>query len=314
MSNQKIHLVIGAGNVGKSLALLLAEAGEKVVLATKSGSGPSHPNIARFAVDASDPQALIAIAPEAVAIYNCVNPPYTRWLKDWPALAESFLVYAEKTGAVLVTCSNLYGYGRVTGVIKESTPLNATFATGVLRAQMWQEAKRRHDAGRIVMTEVRSADFICAGPQSRVGIRVMSKILNGKKGQVLGPIDQPHSWTFPLDIARLMQAVAQDPQAWGKAWHVPSNPPKTQFEVVSEMAALGGISKITLTQIPDRLWNFLALFNPMLKSLKETAYQMETPFIIDDRAAREAFGIEPTPWVEVLTQNLNDNREKIAKA
>ena len=109
----RIHLVVGAGVVGSALAQLLAEDGKEVVIVTRSGVGPIHKKIKRVASDVSDCEKLLEIAPGAVAIYNCANPPYHRWAQEWPPMASSFLTYAEKTGAVLVTCSNLYGYGQI---------------------------------------------------------------------------------------------------------------------------------------------------------------------------------------------------------
>ncbi|KRO72396.1 MAG: NAD-dependent epimerase, partial [Actinobacteria bacterium BACL2 MAG-120920-bin34] len=249
----------------------------------------------------------------AAAIYNCVNPPYHRWATEWPPIAASFLGYAEKTGAVLVTCSNLYGYGPVDVPMTEDLPLSAQGVKGKVRAQMWLDAKALHDAGRIKATEVRGSDYVCAGEQSRVGSRVMPKILAGKAAQVLGDIDVKHTWTYPLDVARLMQIVATDPKAWGKAWHVPSNEPKTQQELVSELAAVAGIKNPKLSSVPNVMWNLLALFNPLMKALKETAYQMQRPYILDDSAARKAFGVQPTSWKQILNDVVAETRGSMKK-
>ena len=246
----RTHVVVGAGVIGSTLAELLANDGQEVIVVTRSGSGPTHKNIKRIAADVSDLSKLLEIAPSAAAIYNCVNPPYHRWATEWPPIAASFLSYAEKTDAVLVTCSNLYGYGPVEVPMTESLPLNAPGINGKVRAQMWLEAKALHDAGRIKATEVRGSDYVCAGEQSRVGSRVMPKILAGKAAQVLGDIDVKHTWTYPLDVARLMQIVATDPKAWGKAWHVPSNEAKTQKELVNELAAVAGVKNPKLSSVP----------------------------------------------------------------
>ena len=303
-----IHLVVGAGIVGSTLAELLANDDQEVIVVTRSGSGPIHKNIKRVAADVGDLSKLLEIAPSAAAIYNCVNPPYHRWAQEWPPMASSFLSYAEKTGAVLVTCSNLYGYGPVDVPMTESLPLNATGVNGRVRAQMWLDAKALHDAGRIKATEVRGPDYVCAGEQSRVGSRVMPKILAGKTAQVLGDLDQKHTWTYPLDVARLMQIVATDSKAWGKAWHVPSNEPKTQRELLTELAAAGGVKNPKLSSVPNFMWNLLALFNPLMKSLRETAYQMERPYILDDSAARKAFGMQPTEWKQILKEVVTATR------
>lgn len=303
-----IHVVVGAGIVGSTLAELLANDGQDVIVITRSGSGPTHKNIKKVAADVADFSKLLQIAPSAAAIYNCVNPPYHRWAQEWPPMASSFLSYAEKTGAVLVTCSNLYGYGPVDVPMTESLPLNAHGINGKVRAQMWLDAKALHDAGRIKATEVRGSDYVCAGEQSRVGSRVMPKILAGKTAQVLGDLDQKHTWTYPLDVARLMQIVATDSKAWGKAWHVPSNEPKTQRELLTELAAAGGVKNLKLSSVPNFMWNLLALFNPLMKSLRETAYQMERPYILDDSAARKAFGMQPTEWKQILKEVVAETR------
>ena len=296
-----IHVVVGAGVVGSALAELLASDGQDVLIITRSGSGPTHKNIKRVAADVADFSKLLEIAPTAEAIYNCVNPPYHRWAEEWPPIATSFLNYAEKTGAVLVTCSNLYGYGPVEVPMTESLPLNAPGINGKVRALMWLEAIALHDEGKIRATEVRGSDYVCAGEQSRVGSRVLPKILAGKSAQVLGDIEVKHTWTYPLDVARLMQIVATNPKAWGKAWHVPSNEAKTQKELVSELAAVAGIKNPKLSSVPNVMWNLLALFNPLMKALKETAYQFQRPYILDESAARKTFGMEPTEWKKILT-------------
>ena len=286
----EIHLVVGAGTVGGALAELLADDGKEVILATRSGSGPKHSNIKLVSADASNVTSLLAAAPSAAAIYNCVNP-----------------------GAVLVTCSNLYGYGPVDVPMTESLPLNATGVNGKVRANMWIEAKAMHDAGIIKATEVRGSDYVSASDQSRVGARVLPKVLAGKPAQVLGAIDLKHTWTYPLDVARLMKIVASDSRAWGKAWHVPSNEAKTQNEVVSELASAAGVSNPKLSSVPTAIWNLIALFNPLMRALKETAYQMQRPYILEDSAARQTFGMQPTPWNQILNEVVTETKASLKK-
>ncbi len=129
MSSQH-HVVVGAGPVGTGTALELAAAGHDVTVVTRSGSGPVHERIARVRADAADAGALATIAEGAAALYNCANPPYDKWPALWPPIAAALLATAERTGAVLVTMSNLYGYGPVDGVMTESTPLAASFPKG----------------------------------------------------------------------------------------------------------------------------------------------------------------------------------------
>lgn len=295
------HLVVGAGPVGTETACRLARSGHDVIVLTRRGLGPSEPNIRMVAADAASLDALLGAAPRADAIYNCVNPPYHRWAQDWPPLATAFLSYAERTGAVLATCSNLYGYGPVNSPMTESLPLSTQGTKGRVRAKMWLDAQALHDAGRIRATEVRGSDYVCAGEQSLVGSsRVVPRILAGRPVSLIGSVDEPHSWTYPTDVARLLISVAVDERAWGKAWHVPTNAPRTQRQVMNDLADAAGVEHVRVSQLSPVITRILGVFNPAIRELEETAYQRDRSFVIDDTAARTTFGIDPTPWEEIM--------------
>ncbi len=38
-----------------------------------------------------------------------------------------------------------------------------------------------------------------------------------------------------------------------------------------------------------------------MRELKETDYQRTRPYLLDDTAARTTFGLEPTPWSEIVS-------------
>lgn len=303
------HLVVGAGPVGSEVARLLAAAGHDVVVVTRHGSGPQVPGVRLVATDAASADALLAAAPEATAIYNCASPEYHRWAQDWPPLAAAMLSYAERTGAVLAICSNLYGYGPVNGPMSEGLPLAATGTKGRVRAQMWMDAKAAHDAGRIRATEVRGSDYICASDNSLVGSsRVVPRILAGKPVSLLGSVNAEHTWTAPADAARLLVTVAAAERGWGRAWHVPSNPPRTQRQVVDDLADTAGVPHVPVKSLPPAMVKFLGLFSPAIREMAETAYQRDRPFVMDDSAARVTFGLAPTPWHDILSQIIGHYR------
>jgi NAD(P)-dependent dehydrogenase (short-subunit alcohol dehydrogenase family) len=155
-----MHVIVGAGSVGAATARLLAERGEQVRIVSRRGVGPDHPAVERIAADAADADRLSSITAGAAVLYNCANPPYHRWLSDWPPLASALLAASERTDALLATASNLYGYGPVDAPITAATPLAATHPKLRLRADMWRAALAAHQAGRIRTTEIRSSDYI----------------------------------------------------------------------------------------------------------------------------------------------------------
>ena len=303
------QLVVGAGPVGTEVARLLAEDGHDVVVVTRHGSGPQMPGVRLVATDAASVDALLLAAPEASAIYNCASPEYHRWAQDWPPLAAAMLAYAEHTGAVLAICSNLYGYGPVNGPMSEALPFAATGTKGRVRAQMWLDAKAAHDAGRIRATEVRGSDYICASENSLIGSsRVVPRILGGKSVSLLGSVNAEHTWTAPADAARLLVTVAAAERGWGRAWHVPSNAPRTQRQVVDDLADTAGVPHVPVKSLPAGMVKLLGLFSPAIREMAETSYQRDRPFVMDDSAARVTFGLEPTPWGEILDQIIGAYR------
>ena len=298
------HVIAGYGSVGTELATVLADAGADVVVMTRTAAPSTDPRIRRLALDITDSASLLAVCPSAVAIYNCVNPAYHQWPELWPPIARSLETYAERTSAVLVTCSNLYGYGPVDVPMTESMPLAATGEKGRVRAEVWTAAKALHDTGRIRATEVRGSDYITHGTQSRLGDRVIPRILAGKAVQLAGNVDQPHTWTAPRDVARLMAIAAADERAWGKPWHVPSNPARTQRQAVNDLATAAGVAAVKVSSVPKVLLSMLGLVNPMIRGLRETGYQTDRPYILDDTRTRATFGLEPTPWATILNDTI----------
>ena len=300
------HLVVGAGEVGSALASQLADAGKQVILVTRSGRGPEHPLIKRIAADASSLEELLSAAPKAVAIYNCVNPPhYNKWATQWPPLAKAFADYALATDAVLVTCSNLYGYGPTTKRLTEDLPLSGTWINSKVRAQMWLDAKKLNDEGLIRAAEVRGSDYVSPGMQSRFGDRVVPVLKAGKSVQLLGGTDHLHTFTSPVDVANLMRTIALDKRAWGKAWHVPSNEPRTQRQVVQDIAKELGIKDVKVGSVPNPILSMMGLFNPVIKELNNGSYMFNASFIMDDSAARKTFGLKPTPWDVIIKDLVN---------
>jgi nucleoside-diphosphate-sugar epimerase len=298
------HVVVGAGAVGGAVVRLLIEQGEQVTVVTRSGSGPEHPQVERVAADASDAGRLTELTTGAIAIYNCANPPYHRWPTDWPPLAAALLQTAERTGAVLATTSNLYGYGPCPMPMTEKTPLAATFSKGAVRAAMWQEALAAHEAGRARVTEIRGSDYLGATDQSVIHSRAVPALLAGRTARVLGDPDAPHTWTYTEDAARMLVTAAKDERAWGRAWHVPSHDPVTARALIADLCRAAGVEPVAVQAMPGWLLRVGGLFSPLLRELPEVAYQHARPFVMDSSAARSTFGLEPTPWEDILSATL----------
>ena len=313
-------LVIGAGVIGSQVARMLAERGDRVTVVSRRGPGPAGGShvaadaaamVRRVAADAADAAAMARLAEGAAVIYNCVNPPYHRWPADWPPIAASVLGAAERNGAVLVTLSNLYGYGPAAhslGVgaydaahpMTEATPLAATGRKGRVRARVWQDALAAHQAGRVRAAEVRAADFVGPGAESALGERILGRVRRGKSVSVLGHADRAHTWSFTEDVAQMLVVAGTDPRAWGQAWHVPSNEPRSQRQAIDDFARAAGVGGVRVGTFPPVLMRGLGLVWPLMRELRETEYQFRDDFVMDSSAAQATFGLKPTPWPEIV--------------
>jgi nucleoside-diphosphate-sugar epimerase len=293
------HLVVGAGPVGTTTAHRLLDAGHHVRVVTRSGTGPEGAE--RVAADAADGERLAELARSCTAVYNCVNPTYTRWQQDWPPVAAALLHAAETSGAVLATVGNLYGYGHVDAPMTEETPLAATGAKGRVRIAMWRDALAAHEAGRIRTFEVRGSDYL--GGNSMLSYVVTPALRKGRRAFVPADLDMPHTWTCTDDVAALLVTGVYDERAWGRAWHVPSTDPLSIRELTEIAAVQLGVQP-KLSSMPSSVLWAAGLVNPMAKELRETQHQFRRPFVLDSTAAQRTFGLAPTPIDDAVRIDL----------
>jgi len=301
----QLHLVIGAGAVGTAVARAALERGDTVRVLTRSGSGLDDPRVDRIRGDATDVKTVTHAALGTVAIYNCANPPYHRWPQEWPPIAAALLEGARRSGAVLATVSNLYGYGPVQGPITEDLPLAATGSKGRVRAQMWLDALAAHEASEIRATEVRGSDYLGKGSQSQINAAALKALRRGRPVRVLGALDVPHSWTFTGDVGRTLVAAATSPAGWGRPWHVPSAPACTVRELVADLARVAGVTPVPVRRVPPWIIRGAAPFVPILRELPEVDHQHTRPWVLDSTAAERHLGVTATPWDLILRDHLS---------
>ncbi len=305
-----LHTIVGAGAVGSGTARRLADAGHHVRVVTRSGNGPIHPNIELVTADATDTARLTELARDAHALYNCANPPYEKWADAWPPLAAALLRAAEATGARLVTMSNLYGFAPGTSPMTASGPLEPTTRKGRIRADMWHDARTAHDDGRIRATEARASDYFGPGlgETSHLGDRAVPRALAGKRVSMIGAVDVVHSWTYIDDVCTTLATLGTDDRALGRAWHVPTLPPRSATDMVAGLCAAAGVDPVKVVRMPTVALRLGAVFVPMVRELLEMRYQFDAPFEIDSTDTTETFGLTATPFDDQLRATVDSYR------
>ena len=88
----------------------------------------------------------------------------------------------------------------------------------------------------------------------------------------------------------------------------PSNEPRSQREAIGDLALAAGSGSVRVGTLPPALLRVVGLFSPLVRELRETEYQFRDAFVMDSAAAKRAFGLEPTPWEEVVAVTARASR------
>ena len=300
------HVVLGAGQIGTHIARQLAEAGEAVAVATRSGRDLGIPGVRAVAVDAADPASVRAATDGASTVYFAVQPAYTNWPKGFPPLVEGIVGGLAGTGRRLVVVDNLYMYGPTGGKpIVETLPYAATGRKGRARAAMSTRFLEAHRAGDVAVAIGRASDFFGPGATDTVvGERFFPAIVAGKAAETYGDPDLLHSYTYAPDFARALIELGRHDEALGRAWHVPTAPAVSTRRFV-ELAAGAAGKPPKMKTLGKLMVRIGGLFIPEAREMLELAYEFEEPFVLDDSAFRKAFGLEPTPLEESLAETVS---------
>lgn len=289
------HLVVGAGPVGSTTAVRLADIGHRVTVLSRSGRGPAHPGVDLVVGDANDPDTLARHLDGSGALVNAANPPYHRWPQDWPPLHRAMCTASERTGTLLVVMDNLYAFGAGAAMpMREDSPLHPTGHKGAVRAEMATSLMEAHTAGRLRAAIVRASDFYGPGVRtSAFADRVVPQVIAGKKVSLLGSLDVPHVVSYMPDVAATIAAVITRPHAAGHTWLVPNSPAVTQRQVVEAFARAAGTT-VKVSAVPRIAITVGGLVVPLFRELKETWYQFTEPWTTDSTRTETELGVAPT--------------------
>ena len=156
MSEERLHVVFGAGQVGHALAARLAGLDLPVRVVSRHRPAGLADEVDWQAADASDPEAATEAARGASVMYRCLNAPYTDWPRSFPPPQRGVLAAAERTGALLVSFENLYGYGPTgDSPMTEDLPLAARTVKGRTRAAMTRVSQEPCSGCRLAITSLR---------------------------------------------------------------------------------------------------------------------------------------------------------------
>jgi len=302
-------IVFGTGPLGCAVAEELLAKGKSVKMVNKSGKGKIPEGALLVKADVTDPELTREVCRGAKTIFHCAMPPYTLWAEMFPSITYGIMEGASYAGAELIYGDNLYMYSSGNEKLTENLPYRAKGPKGKVRAEMADRLMSAHKEGKVKVTIGRASDFY--GPRvinSIIGEKVIKPAIEGKSINMLWKIDQPHTYTFIRDFAKGLVILSEHETTFGEIWHIPS------AETISTKKFLHLLFNITETfpsvkTAPKIVVNLLALFNPIIKELKEVLPTYEKPYIVDHTKFEQAFGNHSTPHEKALKETVDWYRQ-----
>jgi nucleoside-diphosphate-sugar epimerase len=301
----ELHVIFGTGPLGRYTAESLIEKGHEVRLINRSGKMEMKPEGAELVSgDAYNFLQTMQLVDGATSIYQCAQPAYHKWEKEFPNLQNAIIELANVSKSKLIVAENLYMYGKASAAnMTEKTPYEPCSKKGKVRTEMTKVLFDAHANGFIRAASVRGSDFF--GPwDPNNGERIFNAALNRKPINMLGKLDQPHSFTYVKDFGKALAIAGTKDKALGRAWHVPSGKAYTQQEIVEIIAKQLGY-ELKARTAGKFILNLIGIFNPIVKEVIEMLYQFEAPFIMDASAMEKEFGMTATPMEQRVLETLD---------
>jgi nucleoside-diphosphate-sugar epimerase len=303
----ELHVVFGTGAIGRAILEELLLRGKTVRMVNRSGKMKEVPTgVEVVATDLYNPTNVRQVTQSARVVYQSSQPNYHEWPEKFPPLQQSIIAGLTGSGAKLVLVENLYMYGPTHGTpMTEDMPHNTHTRKGKTRSEMSQAAFAAHQQGKLRVTAGRGSDFFGPwGLPSTMGERAFYPLLNGKAAQLVGRLDIPHTHTYTRDFGKALVILGEQPEADGKAWHVPNDSPRiTQGEMVKLFAEFAGVEPKMSIMGKFMMW-MGGLFIPEAKESLEMMYEFDQPFIVNSSKFENTFGMKATPMKEAMQETV----------
>jgi nucleoside-diphosphate-sugar epimerase len=303
----ELNVIFGTGPLAQAAMRALLKRGKTIRMVNHSGKRPAGvpAQVEITAGDAYDPDFTRSATRASGVVYQCAQPEYQLWVKQFPSLQAAILEGAAANAAKLIVAENLYLYGDTHGqLIREDLPYAAQTRKGRVRGEMAQALMEADQLGKVRVAIARGADFYGPGVlSSSLGERTIIPLLQGRPAEVTGALDQPHTFTYINDFGEALAILGDREEALGQAWHVPNPPTLTQRELVTLFFQEAGLEpKFSVMGKP--MLTVGGLFIPAAHEMLEMLYEFEQPFWVDSSKFIQTFGDIATPHATAVKETI----------
>ncbi len=308
-----MQTILGAnGVIGKGLAKELLTYTSDIRLVSRNPK-VVNPKDQLMAADLTKAEQVDRAVAGSDIVYLVVGLEYNIrvWRAQWPVVMRNVIDSCKKHGAKLVFFDNVYMYDRnLMGNMIEETLIRPTSKKGEVRAQIASMLKKEMDAGTCNALIARSADFI--GPANNMLVEVIYKnFAKGKKANWLSKTDKVHNFTNTLDAARGTAKLGNAPDAYGQVWHLPTSDVRLTGKDWITLFAKEMNVEPKFSALPNWMLGLIGLFVPVMKELKEMAYQYDRDYFFNSSKFNKRFNytpITPEEGVKNLVRELKDSK------
>ena len=284
MDTDGIHVVFGAtGAYGRSVIRKILEkrgSVRAVVRDERKAADLYTGKVEVISTNVMNEEGVSRVCKDASVIYLGHNFPYVYWKKYYLRSILNILKGCVGSRPLIVFPGNVYGYGRFQYLpVDESHPLNAKSEKGMIRNQIEGMLWDYHLKGKINVIIPRFADFYGPNVVNELYGSIFRNAINDKS--VIWPMnaDVEHNFTYIDDAADATLLMVQDPETYGKAFHV-AGPSITARKFIEEIFhSAGGRARIKV--LSSKFIRAIGFFNSSARKLVELLYEYEDPYVLD---------------------------------
>ncbi len=297
-----MQVILGAGGaIGRPLAQHLTSYTKDIRLVSRKPEKVNETDQLHPA-DLMDKEAVHAAVEGASVAYLTVGLPYNKhiWQQQWPVLMNNVLAACAAHEVKLVFFDNMYLYDphHLDGM-DEHTPIGPVSVKGRVRAMIAQAFWEAVEQGRIEGVITRAADFM-GTHNAQPYETIIKNLAAGKKAMWIGRKDKVHNFTYDEDAAKAVAEIGNTPSAFGRVWHLPSTQQRWTIQEWVQGFAKALDVEPRLRVLPVSMLGLIGLFVPILREMKEMAYQNNRDYYFDSSAFTRQFGWSATAEEKII--------------
>ena len=297
-----MQTILGAGGaVGIELAKALPAYTDAIRLVSRRPQAV-HATDKLFPADLTVPGEVDRAVEGSKIAYLTVGIEYkaAAWEHTWPRIMENVISACQKHDAKLVFFDNVYMYDRDhLQQMTEETPVRPTSRKGAVRARIADRLLNAVSKGELTALIARAPDFL--GTQNSALVEtVYQNFAKGKKANWFVSVDKVHSFIYVPDAARGTALLGNTPDAFNQVWHLPTDPSRLTGRDWIGLFADAQKVEPRHRVLPIWMMSALGLFIPILRELKEMAYQYDRDYFFDSSKFNRRFQYTPVPPGEAV--------------